>query len=258
MLATILRPIEEDLNKVYDLMDREMAYITRHAGELHWFGQLPTRMALRPALVILSSGMYGGNPEQTRVLATVFQFIFLASYTHDSLSEDFAGVTAKENGISARDRFMILLGDFFYSRASVIILESGIKGMLSPLAEIVSLMQEGCIEKNRLAGDSLDPKKLRDAIRKETAELMAGCCRLGACLAGTTAEDQENMDTFGRNLGMAYGLSKMGAPIDQIVYYGDKGHKALQQMPLKPERIILEQLIKLISCGDVEMQRLVG
>ena len=268
MFEDILKPIEQDMALYRDLMEKELAYIIKRTGESTLFEQWMVEQwmieqwliekALRPALVILSSRIYGGNQDKTTVLAVVMQFLYIADTIHSCVTDDSRGFAAKVDRLPIEDRLLILSGDYIYSRAAVIMLESSIKGMLQPMADIVCQMQEGRVERSNLSGYNPEAKVMHNIIRKETGELFAGCCKLGASLAGATKEEQENMSAFGRNLGTAYGLLKAAAPIDQVAFYADKGQKALLSTPAKPEKAILEQLLQLITCGGMSLQRLVG
>jgi len=259
MLRTILDPIKEDLENASCLFREEFPPIIGRAGDLTGLEHLSVDKAIRPALVILSSRIYGGNPEKTAVLAVVFQFIYLASKVQDSFAEFEQPVSASEDCVHCEEnRFSVLLGDYLYSKSAFILLESGITGMLRVLAEIVRQVHEGLILKNKITGFNPASKAFHDIIRKVTAELFAGCCLLGARLAGAAEEDQEIMRRFGQNFGMAFGLSELGAAVEQTTFYADKARECLLLAPARPEKVVLEQLVNMLSRGETNMRRMVG
>lgn len=258
MLKTVLSPIAKDLESVYGLLKEESLLVSSRTGGIDGLEYLSADTALRPSLVILSSRIYGGDSKKTTVLAVVMQLIYLAAKVHGDVSEDEMLSGGKGGGYRRQDRFSILLGDYFYSRASVIMLESEITGMLQVLAEIVSQIQEGRILKSKLSGFGPEAKMFYDIIRKETAELFAGCCLLGASLAGAGTEEQETMRSFGENFGMAFALAELGVAAEQIAFYVDRALKGLLSAPARPEKVVLEQLANMLSCGGANMQRMVG
>jgi octaprenyl-diphosphate synthase len=191
--------------------------------------------------------MHGGDSEKTAILTVVMQFIYLATRVHEALSGEESTLSIKGIGHFQDDRIAVLLGDYCYSRASVILIESGIKGMVRSVADMVCMIQE----------IRLNQSKMPNLDHKDTAELLAGCCALGAQLAGATVLEQERMGSFGRNLGMALGLSETGASQAQIACYIEQGKAALHHAPTGPERIILEQLIDMLPDSGAGI-RLVG
>lgn len=258
MLETILKPIAEDLETTNNLLKNEFTYITKRTGNISGVEHLLIKTSLRPALVILSSRIFGGNPEKTAVLAVVFQFLYFSSKVHDLFTNEEPLPGIKGSGQMSGDRFYILLGDYFHSRASVILQGSGIRGMTTSLTDIVCQMQEARIQKRVMPGYNTIAQTSHTIIRKESAELLAGCCALGARLAGASADEQENMASYGRNLGMALKLSKENDSLEEAAHYLDKAREALFKIPAQPERAVLEQLIKMVTDSGIKAQRLVG
>lgn len=258
MLRTILDPIAEDLENVNCLLGKEFPLIISQEGDLNCLEHLSVNTAIRPALVILSSRIYGGNPEKTAVLAAVFQFIYLASKVQENISQADPVVGSEGYGYRDEKGFSVLLGDYLYSKSTSILLDSGITGMLRVLAEIVCQVHEGLLLKEKLTGFNPASKAFHDIVRKETAELFAGCCLLGARLAGAYEEDQEIMSRFGQNLGMAFGLSELGAAVEQTAFYADKALEYLLLAPARPEKVVLEQLVDMLSGIETNIRRMVG
>lgn len=258
MLRTILDPIIEDLDKVFSLLKKEYAAIIDQAGNYTSPEYLSVNKALRPALVILSSRIYGGSSEKTASLAVVFQFIYLASRVHDHVSESEPGPGGKICGLGEENRFPVLLGDYLYGKSTAIILESGINGIIREFARIVCQVHEGMILRKKLNGNNPALHVLHEIIRKETAELFAACCSLGARMAGAPEEVQENMRCFGQNFGMVYGMSRQGVAVKHTAYYADAARRELLLMPPCPEKDILKQLVDLFSRGNTITQRMVG
>ncbi|MCL2766356.1 MAG: polyprenyl synthetase family protein [Peptococcaceae bacterium] len=258
MLETILKPISEDLENTNNILMKEFAYILKRTGNIAGLEYFLKSASLRPALVILSSRIYGGNTEKTAVLAAVMQLIYFASIVVDAISGEESSPGIKGSGQLSGDRFNVLLGDYFHSRASVIMQESGIKGTSRTLADIVCRMQEARIQKKIITGNNASDQVSPIIIQKESAELLAGCCMLGARIAGARMEEQEFMASYGRNIGMAICYSEMDGSPEQIAHYLDKAQKALLLIPDKPERAILGQLIKKVDKRGVKAQRLVG
>jgi len=258
MLRTVLEPIAADLEKVYCLLRKEFPLIIGQAGDLTRPEHLSVNTAIRPALVILSSRICDGNPEKTTVLAAVFQFIYLASKVQENIPKADPAISNEISDYRDKKGFSVLLGDYLYSKSTFMLLKSGITGMICELAEIVCQVHEGLLFKEKLTGFSPASKAFREIIRKETAELFAGCCLLGARLAGASEKDQENLRCFGLNLGMAFGLSEQGAAVEKTAFYADKALGYLLLAPARPEKIVFEQMARMFSVSETNIRRMVG
>jgi len=257
MLSGILQLIREDLENVYSLIEKELSGKVSQGGNFASLECSSADMIIRPALVILSSRIYDGDPGKTAVLAGAFQLAYMASRMHGSISEDGSDLT--RHGPAMRDEVQlpILMGDYLYSKAYMILFEAGITGMLGVLAEIICQVNEGGILRKKLGGHKPVPQMFREIIRKETGEFFGGCCRLGACLAGAPEEDQESMRLFGQNLGMAYGLQEQGVSFEQTAVYTEKALKYLTPVPDRPEKKVLSQLVYMLSGGEAAVRMVV-
>jgi len=248
----------EDLEYSKDLTKKEFAYVLKRTGDFTGLEHLLTKTSLGSVLVITSSRIFGGDAEKTAVLSVVMRFIYIASKVHDAITSDESVPVIKGCGQMNGDRFFVLLGDFFHSRASVILQESGIKGMVSSIADIVCRMQEARIQKRMITDYSADTQIFHGIIQREYAEIHSGCCMLGARLAGASAEEQEIMASFGRYLGMAISMTEEYNLPDQAAHYLVKARETLLSIPDRPERTILEQLVNMVADSGVKAQRMVG
>lgn len=259
MLSTILNSIAEDLENMHRLFDEKFSLIVNKIGDFSGSEDLSDSTELRPALMILSSRIYNGDPEKTTTLAVVILLMHMASKIQGAVSETEPVSLNSDSGSRTESRFFVLLGDYYYSLASSILLESGIKGMQPVLAEMAAQVNEGLVLKNKYHPDfNSTSEVLPDIVRKEIAEFFAGCALLGARLAEAAEEEQENMRCFGLNFGMVFGLSELCVSAEQIGYYANKARDYLLQIPDRPERLALEQLLDVLSRDNkADMRRLV-
>ncbi|BAF59621.1 hypothetical protein PTH_1440 [Pelotomaculum thermopropionicum SI] len=247
MLADILEPIEAELRYVSDLIE---GHLTIKAGYLGDFAHLEfsyTDKTVRPALVILSSRIYGLARQKTALLASVFQFIHMASKVHQGISENDSNLARVRKDPRNASQFPVLVGDYLYGKFFTLLCDAGMTGLLQPLAEIICQIHEGSILKKKLDGKSQNSHEFYEAVRKETAELFAGCCTLGARMAGAPDKDQDLLKQFGRSLGMVYGLLEQGIPVKYAAAYLEKALSSLALLPDTPERKLMEKMTDLLS-----------
>ncbi|MCL6634272.1 MAG: polyprenyl synthetase family protein [Peptococcaceae bacterium] len=212
---------------------------------------------IRPALVILSSRIYGCDPWKATVLASVFQFIYMASSVHQGISENDSDYIRGDSDPRDGSQFPVLVGDYLYGKFFTFLCDAGIINLLHPLAEIICQIHEGGIIRKKIAGQSLSSQLYQEVVRKETAELFAGCCAMGARLTGAPEGDQKLLRRFGRNLGMAYGLLEEGAPPEYTASFLEAALENLLMLPDKPERTVLRQLVHSLSPSGLVARRMV-
>ncbi len=257
MLSHIIEQIEQDLALVHNMVEEHLKIKAGYLGSFTNLELSPVNRNIRPALVILSSRIYGNVSEKTMVLASVFQFIYMAANVQRSVSESDTESFGIPEDPGSGSQFPVLVGDYLYGKFFTLLSEAGMLNLLSPIAEIICNTHEGGIMKQKIKLQASPAKALRESIQKESAELFGGCCSLGAQLAGATAADQKTMKRFGKSLGMAYGLLEEGMKPEYITPYLLEAKEALNLIPCKPERLWLEKLICNLSGKGLDACRMV-
>lgn len=257
MLSHIIVQIERDLAWVNSLIKDHLKIKAGYLGSFANLKLTPINQNIRPALVILSSRIYGSVTEKTVILASVFQFIYMAANVQRGVSESDTETFGIPEDPSSGSQFPVLVGDYLYGKFFALLSEAGMLNLLSPIAEIICNVHEGGIAKQKLKLQGSPSKALHEAIHMETAELFAGCCYLGAQLAGAPAADQIAMKRFGKCLGMAYGFLEEGFKVDHVVPYLVEAKEALHLIPCRPERLWLEKLVCNLSGQEFAACRMV-
>lgn len=195
--------IEGDLLRVRERFNR---YCKIKAGDIKEFAHLENHNEdLCPALVLFVARMHGGVSEKIISMAQVFQFIRLASIVHYNIAEDWQINENKCQDPRDGCQYPVLVGDYLYGMFFTTLCEAGIVEYLGPLSEIICKINEGGVIRLKSQG-VVKAGIRREIIRLETAELMAGCCRLGGKLAGADIDCQQSLFQFGFSLGMASGM----------------------------------------------------
>ncbi|MCL6559114.1 MAG: polyprenyl synthetase family protein [Firmicutes bacterium] len=258
MLNNIVQPIEEQLLQVHNKIKKELVIKAGHVGTFAHLDFSSVNKTIRPALAILSSRLFGGNQKKTIALASVFQFIYMASRVHNGITESDSDYLRGDSDPRDGSQFPVLVGDYLYGKFFTLLCDAGIINLLQPVAEIICDIHEGGILKKKAAGQDHSSQSWREVVRKETAELFAGCCFLSARLAGAPEEQQEVMRHFGLNLGMAFGLMEKGVSFDTVEGYIEKAKKELAAMPDRPERGILRRMVNSLGEHGLPAVRMVG
>ena len=163
---------------------------------------------LRPLLFMLASGLCGYQGEDVYRISTVFEYVHTASLIHDDVLDD-ADIRRKKP--SAKHVWgnlaAVLGGDFFYSTAAAIALETGRPKLLKLINDTTLRMIEGQVLELMHTHDwNLDKENYMDIIVAKTAELMSAACASGAIMADIDEEKVDQLAQFGLNLGIAFQL----------------------------------------------------
>ena len=163
---------------------------------------------LRPLLFMLASGLCGYRGEDVYRVSTVFEYVHTASLIHDDVLDD-ADIRRKKP--SAKHVWgnlaAVLGGDFFYSTAAAIALETRRTKLLKLINDTTLRMIEGQVLELMHTHDwNLDKERYMDIIVAKTAELMSAACASGAIMADIDEEKVDQLAQFGLNLGIAFQL----------------------------------------------------
>lgn len=210
--------VEEDLKAVNELIVQRMhspvALIPQLAGHLVAAGG----KRLRPMMTLASARMCGYPGRRHIALAACVEFIHTATLLHDDvvdLSELRRGL-ASANAVWG-NKTSVLVGDFLFSRAFELMVEDGSLDVLSILSKASSVIAEGEVAQLTTANDTeTSETAYLDVIRAKTAQLFAAACRIGAIIADRPRVEQEALDSYGMNLGIAYQL------VDDVLDYSAK------------------------------------
>jgi octaprenyl-diphosphate synthase len=169
----------------------------------------------RPALLILSSRLF--KPDDTRCipLAGVVELIHTATLLHDDVVDKAELRRGKKSANSLwGNGASILVGDFFFSQAVLLMIGTGDMRLLTILTDATKKMSEGEVFGLSL-GRSIDiaEEQYMRLIHNKTAVLISAACRIGAILGGATDREHERLKKFGQDVGTAFQL------VDDVLDY---------------------------------------
>lgn len=170
---------------------------------------------LRPALLLLVAGALGYQGAQRFNLAAVVEFIHTATLLHDDVVDES---TLRRGRATANESFgnpaSVLVGDFLYSRAFQMMVDTGNMRVMQVLADATNIIAEGEVQQLMNTHDaSLDEAGYLEVIRSKTAKLFEASARLGALLAGSSAHVEQACADYGQALGTAFQV------IDDVLDY---------------------------------------
>ena len=219
-LDPMMALVAHDMNLVnatiLDRMQSEIPLIPELAGHLIAGGG----KRMRPMLTLASARLldYPGNRHHK--LAAAVEFIHTATLLHDDVVDGSDLRRGKRTAnIIWGNPASVLVGDFLFSRSFELMVEDGSLKVLKILSHASAVIAEG--EVNQLTAArrvDLGEERYLDIIGAKTASLFAAACRIAAVVAERTEAEENALDAYGRNLGIAFQLVD-----DAIDYTSDSG-----------------------------------
>ena len=210
--------VADDLGAVNELIVRRMDSPVKMIPQLASHIIAAGGKRLRPMLTLAAAQMCGYQGQRHISLAACVEFIHTATLLHDDVVDESdlrRGVTSA-NAVFG-NQATVLVGDFLFSRSFELMVEDGSLEVLSILSHASAVIAEGEVMQLMTTNNTETGETQHlDVIRAKTAQLFAAACRIGAVVAERPRVEEEALETFGMNLGIAFQL------IDDVLDYSAK------------------------------------
>ncbi|MDG5748679.1 polyprenyl synthetase family protein [Qipengyuania sp. XHP0207] len=204
MLALTASGMNQVNQVILDRMQSEVPLIPALAGHLISGGG----KRLRPMLTLAGAELVGYSGTRHHKLAAAVEFIHTATLLHDDVVDgsDLRRGKAAANIIFGNPA-TVLVGDFLFSRSFELMTEDGSLKVLKILSGASAIIAEGEVDQ-LTAQRKIDTSEERylHIIRAKTAALFAAASRIAAVVAECSEEQEQALDEYGRNLGVAFQL----------------------------------------------------
>ncbi|MEM6664577.1 MAG: polyprenyl synthetase family protein [Pseudomonadota bacterium] len=164
---------------------------------------------LRPILTLAASHLCGyAGGDHVKLAATV-EFIHTATLLHDDVVDE----SAKRRGRATANilwdnKSSVLVGDFLFSRAFQLMVETESLRVLDILSTASAVIAEGEVLQLSTAHDlGTDRAKYEQVVYGKTAALFEAAAEVGGVIADVDEERIKALARFGSGLGMAFQLS---------------------------------------------------
>ena len=164
---------------------------------------------IRPLLALSSARLlaYKGNDKDI-CLASAVELIHTATLLHDDVVDKSK---KRRNNLTANNIWgneaSILVGDFLFSRAFELMVETNSLDVLKTLSQASCKISEG--EMNQLISQNRPNTTINEyitIIKGKTAELFSAACKSGALIASDNQNEINALKNYGIELGIAYQL----------------------------------------------------
>lgn len=163
---------------------------------------------LRPMLTLAAAQAGGYTGDHHVRLAAAVEFIHTATLLHDDVVDESA---LRRGKVSANlmwgNKPSVLVGDFLFSRAFQLMVETDNLAVLDVLAGASAVIAEGEVMQLKSSNNlSVTEAHYLSVVSAKTAALFAAAAHSGALLTGQSDEFVSGMRDYGENLGIAFQL----------------------------------------------------
>ena len=207
-LDAMVALVASDLNAVnhviLERMQSDIPLIPELAGHLIAGGG----KRMRPMLTLVCAKLLDYPGTRHHKLAAAVEFIHTATLLHDDVVDGSGMRRGKRTAnLIWGNPASVLVGDFLFSRSFELMVEDGSLKVLRILSNASAVIAEG--EVNQLTAQrqiGLGEDRYLDIIAAKTAVLFSAACKIAAVVAERDEAVEKALDTYGRNLGIAFQL----------------------------------------------------
>ena len=170
---------------------------------------------LRPLITLACARMCGYAGTRHVKLAACVEFIHTATLLHDDVVDesDLRRGNATANAVWG-NQASVLVGDFLFSRAFQLMVEDGSLKVLDILSTASAVIAEGEVLQLLTTNDTATTEDAYlEVVSAKTAALFEAAARIGAVVADRPRAEEDALESFGHNLGIAFQL------IDDVLDY---------------------------------------
>ena len=191
--------IQEKLKSEVNLIQKMSDHHLRSGGK-----------RLRALLTLESAKLTGYNEDKRDInLAACVELIHSATLLHDDVIDE----SELRRGVKTANsvwgnQSSILVGDYLLSRCFEMMVEDGDLEVLKLLSSTSSKIAQGEVLQLQHKGEAdLLEETYIDIINLKTASLFSAATKTGACLSGSNEKEKKALESYGRNLGLAFQIA---------------------------------------------------
>jgi octaprenyl-diphosphate synthase len=171
---------------------------------------------VRPMITVAAARMIGHRSQDELLLAAAVEFIHTATLLHDDVvDQSDLRRGRKPANLVWGNAPSVLVGDFLFARAFMLMVDAGSMDALNVLSRAASTIAAGEVHQLEAVGKiDVAVSDYMDIIDAKTAALFAAAAQVSPIIAGRSKDEEEALRTYGRELGLAFQL------VDDALDYG--------------------------------------
>jgi len=171
---------------------------------------------IRPLITVASARMLGYEGTAHIALASAVEFIHTATLLHDDVVDESELRRGRAPASQVwGNAHSVLVGDFLFARSFMLMVDAGSMDALHVLSRAAAIIAEGEVHQLVAAGNiETSREEYMQIIGAKTAALFSAAAQVSPIIAGRTEREEEALETYGRELGLAFQL------VDDALDYG--------------------------------------
>ena len=202
----LTKTTQTELNRVQATIEKELSN-EKIIQEIYEYIFNVKGKKTRALLCLLASKSSGIKPKNRIALASIIELLHTATLVHDDVVDDSERRRGTESVNQVwTNSYSVLMGDFIYSKAFILMVKIGISSILDELAKATNDIARGEIIQLELFGNK-QPISLDDLLKVsylKTGRLFEASAKTGAMLACKPNEEIKIFGQLGKALGTAF------------------------------------------------------
>ncbi|SDI28867.1 heptaprenyl diphosphate synthase component II [Natribacillus halophilus] len=164
---------------------------------------------IRPVFTLLSAKFGNYDTQALKHIGVALEFVHMASLVHDDVIDN-SDLRRGKLTVKAKwdNRVAMYTGDYMFGKAIARVANFEEVGIHETMAWVMHEMAVGEIEQIRLQYEwEQNIRTYLRRIRRKTAVLIAGSCKMGAQVAGVSPQVQKGLYQFGYYVGLAFQIT---------------------------------------------------
>ncbi len=197
-LEAIETALEENLTPHLSLVKEVAGHILFAGGK-----------RLRPLLMVLCCKLCGYTGTYDKTFSTIFEYLHAATLLHDDLIDGADMRRGRPVAHKVWDSATVVLtGDFLLARGLSIAAATNNPQVIQVVAQITEEMSQGEIQQlHRKGAVNLSEAEYLEIIRRKTAVLFQGACRISALISEASELQANALADYGMHLGLAFQMT---------------------------------------------------
>ena len=197
---------KNELNRVQTALKKELAS-EKIIQDIYEYIFNTEGKKTRALLSLLSSRSTKIKPSERIDLASIIELLHTATLVHDDVVDE-SEVRRGSKSVNQvwTNSYSVLIGDFIYSKAFILMVKLGIPSILDELAKATNDIARGEIIQLELSEkkESIKLNELLKVSYLKTGRLFEASAKTGAMLAEKSSEEIKSFGLLGRSLGTAF------------------------------------------------------
>ncbi|MBE8189745.1 MAG: octaprenyl diphosphate synthase [Candidatus Thioglobus sp.] len=213
----------DDIRKLLaaDLAKTDAVLVSRLSSNITLINQMSNYIIgaggkrLRPLLLLLCAKASGYTGAHQHLMAVVIELIHTATLLHDDIVDKSSTRRGKDTANEVWGNApSVLVGDFLYSRAFEMMVETGSMQIMQLLSKTTNNIAEGeVLQLLNCQNPALTQEQYFEVIERKTACLFQAATQIGGILSGVNKAQESALRDYGLHLGYAFQI------IDDLLDY---------------------------------------